>query len=465
MPLDRRAYREAVTRLEQRGIIERGRLTRYGHDVEAMPVERPWGELLYHAEPDLVPYVAVSANIDSLHRMTRDERDLRGLIVAGSDHLTAYNVFAEAVNKYGHLGLVHDLPRHVFGEEMDAWAEQRGILVKAIEDIALGTAAVYRTLEMPLPEKLPYAGSQSLRSFRELVARILPFDVAIEQELADGRPVRISRGSMCGAWGAIAGSVRYFASPEGQARAAIEGTNIPFEMIKRYATRGRPGVEYREDRKHAGLVTVQRTQYAGFELERHRTPLADPFPAELADSAREALVTALLEDRTPHPEQRKVTRALARLDEYWRRSGGSASDAAPERVRKLLMDQLTAVDGWGHFLATRLDLEVDSLVAESVRTVSDSLPTSLAILGDRVPVTYEVEGGVPVARVHLREGQARRLRSRDLPPLDRPLRFGLSRRHGGDITAATLEELKSMIASLHRSKPRSKHDRKRRSRH
>lgn len=122
------------------------------------------------------------------------------------------------------------------------------------------------------------------------------------------------------------------------------------------------------------------------------------------------------------------------------------------------------MDGWGAFLAIRLDLPVDTLVPESVRSASDSLPTSLPILGDRVPVTYEVEAGVSVARVHLREGQARRLRSRDLPPLDRPLRFGLTRRHGSEIRATTLEELKGIINSLHRSKPHARHDRKRRSR-
>src|SRR5256885_9689116 len=50
--------------------------------------------------------VAVAANIESLHRMTREERDLRGLTVSGSDHLTAYNVYAEAVNKHGYAGEV-----------------------------------------------------------------------------------------------------------------------------------------------------------------------------------------------------------------------------------------------------------------------------------------------------------------------------------------------------------------------
>ena len=81
----------------------------------------------------------VAANIESLHRMTREERDLKGLIVPGSDHLTAYNVYAEAVNTHGYLGEVYGLPRHLFRETVDAWAERRGVLVKVIEDVALGT--------------------------------------------------------------------------------------------------------------------------------------------------------------------------------------------------------------------------------------------------------------------------------------------------------------------------------------
>src|SRR5206468_10323984 len=146
VPLDRRAYREAVELLTRRGLVESGRLTRYGREVEAMPVERPWGELLYHADGELIPVVAVAANIESLHRMTREERNLRGLAVAGSDHLTAYNVYAEAVNKHGYLGEVYGLPRHLFRDTIDRWAEGRGVLVKAIEDVALGLAPVYRQL-------------------------------------------------------------------------------------------------------------------------------------------------------------------------------------------------------------------------------------------------------------------------------------------------------------------------------
>src|SRR3954468_91522 len=76
VPLDRIAYRRALSLLEQRGIIEKGRLSRYGKAVEAMPVDRPWAELLVNADDELVPYLAVMSAIESLHRMTREERDL-----------------------------------------------------------------------------------------------------------------------------------------------------------------------------------------------------------------------------------------------------------------------------------------------------------------------------------------------------------------------------------------------------
>src|SRR5881296_2516318 len=267
VPLDRRAYREAVRLLSERGLVEQGRLTRYGREVEAMPVERPWGELLYHADPELVPMVAVAANIESLHRMTREERDLRGLIVSGSDHLTAYNVYAEAVNNHGYLGEVYGLPRHLFHETIDRWAEGRGVLVKAIEDVALGTASVYRQLELPLPPRLSHAGEKALAAFVDLVAKIMPFDLVINEETADGREARVSRGSVAGSWGAVAGTLRYFADRFGTPRAAIEGTELSERAIRRYVQRGKPSVTFERQRRREGLMLVRTVTYRGFVLE------------------------------------------------------------------------------------------------------------------------------------------------------------------------------------------------------
>src|SRR5206468_4054982 len=80
VPLDKEAYRDALALLERRGIVENGRLTRYGKSVEAMPVERPWAELLVNADDDLIPFAAVMSSVESLYRMTREERYLNGVI-------------------------------------------------------------------------------------------------------------------------------------------------------------------------------------------------------------------------------------------------------------------------------------------------------------------------------------------------------------------------------------------------
>lgn len=450
VPLDRRVYGEAVRQLTLRGILEGNRLTPYGRDVEAMPVERPWGELLAHGDDDLVPYLAVMSNVDSLHRMTREESDLRGLIVRGSDHLTAYNAYAEAVRTYGYLGEVYGLPRHLFVEEIDRWADRRGILVKAIEDVALGVASVYRTLELPLPPELPGATAAVLDRFGTIVARVLPFDLVIEGETATGDPVRVSDASVCNPHGAVAGTIRYFADKFGVPRAAIEGTNIPFKLIRRFATTSEPRIEFRDGRRHSGLVMSRETVYFGFVLDRQRQPLRGRFPPDLAEQARDALAEGLLNGVTPHPSQRAVSRTISRLDEYWRRSGGALESAAPDDPGRLIRAQLRSVTSWDAFLETPVRVDVGDFVPPAVAAELDALPSSAMILGDRVPLFYDLEGGAGVVRLRLREGQARRLRGRDLPAVDRALRFSVYRGKREMARAASLEELARVLGTLPR---------------
>ena len=465
VPLDRRAYREAVTRLTDRGLVEQGRLTRYGRQVEAMPVERPWGELLVHADTALLPAVAVAANIDSLHRMTRDERNLQGLIVPGSDHLTAYNVFAEAVNKHGDLGEVYGLPRHLFRETIDRWAEGRGVLVKAIEDIALGTASVYRQLELSLPARFAPADDRMRGAFADLLAKIAPFDVVIDEETADGQEARVSRGSVCGSWGAIAGTLRYFADRFGTPRAAIEGTQLPEHSLRRYAHRAPPQITFERHRRHEGLIAVRSVEYCGFLLEREVEPLTGPFPPDLADAARRALARAVAAGGTPHPDQPRLSRARHRAEALWRRSGGALPQLAPGTLDDRLAAQLAQVSSWDTFLSTRLTLEVDTLVSEAERARLDALPQSVSLLGDRIAIDYAVEGGQGVARLHLKEGQARRLRESDLPVLDRPLRFTVLRGKRETARADSVADLRRQLDQLPRGKaPAAKGRRHRRRR-
>ena len=105
---------------------------------------------------------------------------------------------------------------------------------------------------------------------------------------------------------------------------------------------------------------------------------------------------------------------------------------------------------WDDFVNTRLVLDVDAVIPQSLRHELDALPASIHVYGDRVPVDYEVEQGAGVIRLRLKEGQARRLQPRDLPPLDRPVRFTVLRGKREAVRADTLEDLRHQLSGLSR---------------
>jgi ATP-dependent RNA helicase HrpA len=453
-PLDRRAYVEAVQGLEARGIVQGGALTAYGAEVEALPVERPWAELLLHADPDLVPTIAVTAAVESLHRMTREERYLRGLIVPGSDHLTVYNVYAEAVNECGTLGEVYGLTRHVFVEEtLRAWAERRGVLAKAIEDAALGMASVYRALEQPLPARLVPAEQQTLRRFQDLLAQVMPLDLVIDEEAADGTPVRVSRGSVCGSWGGVAGTIRWFADRSGTPRAAIEGTQLPLDLLRRYASAGPPDVIYDAGHRRSPLLAVRRLRYFGFDLDREVAPLV-PIPPELEDAARAAFVEALMTGAARHKDARAVRHLLERLGELSRRAGGALAEADGAAVRTALGARLRGGRSLDDFQRRDLSLSLDVFVPAERRRALEALPSFVEIQGERCPLDYEVDDEGPVVRVRVREALARRLGAHDIPVLDRRVGFTVMRGKREAVRAWTLVELRRALSAADHSGPR-----------
>lgn len=446
VPLDRTAYRNAVTRLTERGIVSEGRLTEYGHAVEAMPVERPWAELLVQARGEILPVVAVVANVDSLHRMTRDDRDLTGVVVKGSDHLTTYNLYAEALNRHGRVGEVYGLPRHLFSEEMEAWAEERGVLVKAIEDIALGVASVYRSLEMPLPPTMAYVSRDHRESWAELLAQVMPLDLAIDERLADGTEARVGKTSVAGSWGPVAGTVRFFADRFGHARASIDGTTLEYARIRRHAVRSEAILEVMGPRSHQQLGIRRTITYHGFELENVEEPVRGALSPEQRASLPDVLARALVDGETAHPDQGAIRRALKDLRDLHARSGGTLSEAAPEALVERIRSQLHGVTGWPHFLKTRISFDSGQIVPEDLREELKALPSAIRLRGDMVPLVYRFHSGEPVVVLHLREGQVRQLTLAEIPPLDRPLRFAVSRSHAPDLEADTLPALRDLLS-------------------
>jgi hypothetical protein len=139
------------------------------------------------------------------------------------------------------------------------------------------------------------------------------------------------------------------------------------------------------------------------------------------------------------------------LDELWRRSGGVLAAISPGAMRALIRAQLETVNSWDDFLRTRLTVDPDSLVDEATRQRLDALPAMVRLRGDAVPLDYELADGTGIARVRLREGQAKRLRVGDLPPVDRPVRFAVMRGRHEPILADTIEELQAAIKRVPRA--------------
>ena len=454
VPLDRGAYRRALQHLEGRGVIENGRLSRYGRLVEKLPVEREWAELIVHGEDTLMPYLAVMASVESLHRMTRDERDLGGLIVSGSDHLTAYNVYAEAFAKACYMGEVYGLPRQLFDEaEINRWADRRGVLVKAIEDTALAMASVYRGVGLPLPDVMPLVTDEVRRAFCDLVARIMPFDLVIDEATVDGQEARVSKSSVCGSWGAVAGSLRYFADRHGVPRAAIEGTQVPMGLVRKYAQRGESRLTYDGRGKRDALIRESRLTYFGFDLERDEDVL-DEFPEGQEQAARRAIAEALARGETRHVAVKRNRAAIEEARELYRRSAGATPRLGLAELTAMYEEALGEVRSIREYRGAPLRLPLTGWVSPEERERLLALPGHLDLRNKPVGIEYDVEEGggedgrpatVGVARLVLPEKLARTLVDEELPRLDRPLRFVVHRGQRGSVRAATLRELQELL--------------------
>lgn len=448
VPLDRKSYRRAVALLERRGLVDQGRLTSYGRAVEALPVDRAWGELIVNGDDELLPMLAVMSGIDSLHRMTREERNLEGVVVRGSDHLTAYNLYAEAFRKAGYVGSVYGLPRHLFDADSVAqWAERRGVLVKSLEDAALAMASVYRSVGVPLPTQLVEAREGTLLRFQELLAKYMPFDLVIEEETAEGGEARVSRTSVAGSWGAVAGTLRYFADRHGVPRASIEGTQLPMKMVRHFAERHAPVVVLDTDRTSSPVSLERRVTWHGFELSRESEPL--PVFGEYARDAHILLAEAAARGELRHRAVRHNQPVVESIRQVWRRLAGRTPRLDEATLAAWYLRQLEGADDWRSVLALPLFLERSDFVSDAELAEASALPDTVEIRGRDVALEYAVEEtdgayrGVVV--LVLPEKLARTVVAEELPVLDRPLRFKVLRGKRGAVRASTLDELDARL--------------------
>jgi hypothetical protein len=444
VPLDRIAYRRAVQNLEKRGLISGGRLTEYGKKVEVLPVDRAWGELLVKSEDHLIPIVATCASIESLHRMLRQDNDIGAYVVAGSDHLTIYRLYEDALRRCGSLGSVYGLPRHVFDEQALAeWAEEHGVLVRSIEDGALAIASIYRSLDLPLPRHLPRLNDSLEKDWRRLVARVMPFDLVIDEETSWGEEVRVSKTSVCGSWGAVAGNINFFADRFGRARGSIDGTELPYALVREFASAGEGEVVYDPEHRRHPLRLRKTVEYHGFVLDSEEEAI-EAFTPEVAERARRALAEALVDGIAHHPDHGTNRAALRELREVYRRSGGQATGGQHGLV-SYIAGKLGGVSSYADFLEADIRVSADELVPRAERERWMALPDTVTLMGHDFPLDYHMEGDTAVVRARVPDWLIRDLEDEEVPTLDRPLRWTVLRGRKEALRAETLEEAREML--------------------
>jgi ATP-dependent RNA helicase HrpA len=277
---------------------------------------------------------------------------------------------------------------------------------------------------------------------------------------------------VCGSWGPIAGELRYFADKFGKPRASIEGTQIPYDLLRPYATVTEGELVYSPESRRAPLVLRRRVEYHGFELEREIEPV-DEFPPELAQKARHVLAEALARGEARHPGAQKNQEAIESVRETYRRSGGETPRLSLADLTAVYEEQLAGLTAMTDFRHARVTFDADAIVPKAIRDRYALLPSSVPVRDREVEIHYDVEespeGNVGVARLRLPEKLARTLSANELPTLDRPLRFIVTRGVRGAARAKTLDELQDELERPFTDKEIAELDRaadeKRRERH
>ena len=198
---------------------------------------------------------------------------------------------------------------------------------------------MYRSLELPLPKQLPYASKEMRKAWTELLARIMPFDLVIDEHTADGQEARVSKSSVAGSWGAVAGNLRYFADRFGVPRAGIEGTTIPYDLVRRYAALGAPRVVLGGSENTRGWRSSGGSPISASSSKPRSSRSTANSRGAAAGGARRAGRRAVAGE-TVHPDQARLRRALGDAGQLWRRSGGTLPEISPERIRARIRAQL-----------------------------------------------------------------------------------------------------------------------------
>ena len=218
---------------------------------------------------------------------------------------------------------------------------------------------------------------------------------------------------------------------------------------------------------NAPLLLKRTTQYFGFVLERQNDPIKQ-FPPELLAPAQRALAEAMARFEAQHKDIFKNRDVVDEVRELYRRSGAQTTKLGFAELSDVYAEKLAAqnVSSLLEFRNANLKLHVDDFVPPDVRETLWALPEKATIADREVEIVYDLdeEENIAVARLRLPEKLARTISEDDLPTLDRPLRFIVSRGSRGALRADTLEMLQTLLEGPwtptekheHRARPKKK---------
>jgi hypothetical protein len=294
---------------------------------------------------------------------------------------------------------------------------------------------------------MPWASERVLRRFQELLAELLPFDLVIDEETAWGEKRRVSKSSVCGSWGAVAGTLRFFADRFGVPRASIEGTRLPPDVVRAHAVRAEPELVY--DARRRALVLSRRLEFFGFELERE-TEVLQSWDDETAPQATRVLAEALARGDARHTAVRRNLDAIEAVREVWRRSGGRTARLNMHDLAGRYAEQL-------HDVRSLDDFRARPTAPRPRRAGLGRGARALARPADgdrraRARGGAGLRGGGGRGRRAVRrrapaaaEKLARTHRREELPVLDRPRALPRHARPRGAVRADTLDELQELL--------------------
>ncbi len=354
-PIDSEAYEAEVKRFRERGVIkaESDNLTSYGRKVERLPVEPAWAELVVNAEEcdsGLYNAVIISSCIESLYSLLRKKYNLRGVGVSGSDHLTAYNIVVTAIRNFGYIkkskngggseyAFRGDWVKKRFDKrtgqveksvgEFAQWCDHMGFNAKSIKEATLAMKSMYRQLGLSLPEPMELqvvSNNDYLHlGFVELLAKVQSLDFVYNEKNSKAQSVY---GTVWAAQRSMAcarrtlGKIRHWNDRRGRRRATVEGTDIPPELIARYATKTPERVTQVTDE---GVEMEFRAVFAGERLGLIRQVISDDkVPTEFVKEAERKFIDAFASKRITGAEVvvDKNAEVRAESERLWIRSGG-----------------------------------------------------------------------------------------------------------------------------------------------